>query len=112
MNTCLEVQSSMQDYAGALETATEIVQIYRSGLESEQQKNDPVLAKYLYALSSIHGKLGNEEKTIETFNESKAIVKNCSAKGDPLVGALQKMLDEVQPKITELEAKRRASEPK
>jgi hypothetical protein len=26
----------MQDYAGALETVTEIVQIYRSCLESEQ----------------------------------------------------------------------------
>ncbi len=63
-------------------------------------------------MSSIHGKLGNEEKTIETFNESKAIVRNCAAKSDPLVGALQKMHDEVQPKITELEAKRRASKPK
>ena len=49
MNTCLEVQSSMQDYAGALETIVEIVQIYRGGLKNEELKNDPVLAKYLYA---------------------------------------------------------------
>ena len=71
-----------------------------------------MLAKYLYAKSSIHGKLGNEEKTIETFNESKAIVRNCSTNGDSRVSALQKMLDEVQPKITELEAKRKLNEPK
>lgn len=46
------------------------------------------MAKYLYAQSSIQAKLGNDKQTIETFNESKSIVKNCTEKGDLLVAAL------------------------
>ena len=74
MNTYLEIQSSMQEYTGALETLTELVKIYRLGQSSSDQSSDPVLAKYLYALSSVYGKLGNDEQCISTFYESRRIV--------------------------------------
>jgi len=79
----------MYDYAGALETVTEILKITRSSLDAKSQSQDPELARYLFALSSLHGKLGNEEQTVETFNESRQIVKNCPTKSDALVATLQ-----------------------
>jgi len=88
MNTYLEIQSSMQEYTGALETLTELVKIYRSGESISDQSSDPVLAKYLYALSSVHGKLGNDEQCIATFYESRKIVQNCKSKDDALVATL------------------------
>ena len=78
----------MQEYTGALETLTELVRIFKIGLDSKMQSSDPVLAKYLYALSSVYGKLGHEEKTIETFYESRKIVSNCKSKDDALVATL------------------------